>query len=292
MSQPWPITTERLRVIDPSGGEVYIDGGSTATSAIGSTGTLDVTAAGAMTVQPAAHASAAGYEAKLQGGQGAATFAGGDCVLQLGAPGAGSTTHGDVPIRNGTGVEIGSLGRYAGGDSLQITGNNAAVLSSGQILALSTSQLQLSASSGFINLRPGANNNILRQNNAAVNLGIVTDRSLVTSTSGLQTVGTFTTVSNSVYKCRITFTWSNDTDDTGGGADVYLTVRDVAGTLTQIGTTYVDPNTFASDDTGMSTTATVSADVSGTTIRARCTPADTDARNIAASFHLERAVLT
>lgn len=218
-------------------------------------------------IEPTQSSSGAGKDVAIGGGQGAASNTGGKVILAMGEPGSGSTTHGDIEFHSGTGVKLGYLSRYAGGNELQVhgtgtlalggAGTSTTLLNPSTTAQISTALMNIAASTGLIF-------------GNGTNAGFLIARC---GTSGLINSATTTNVltyassSGFVYHFFVFVTVSNDTDNEGATYLLYAAFKNVAGTMTQIGTTDVIASKEDAGQTGLSATI----DFSGTTPRVRLT---------------------
>lgn len=98
---------------------------------------------------------------------------------------------------------------------------------------------------------------------------------------------TFTTTSNRVYTIEARFTVSNDTDDEGASFTLSASFKNVAGTVTQIGTAALITGFADANQSGLS----ANIDFSGTAIRARLTTDSADTVNANGALKIYERVL-
>lgn len=245
---------------------------------------LSLSAAGAMTVQPAQATSGAGHKLTVGGGSGQTpgTHLAGGIDVQLG----------QVVSNNSAGIDL-----YAGATHLcQVRGalatyteiahqpiNSALLLratsTGGQVWCQANNLVKLvqaNAANGFIDM----SSNRTRHFGASdtTQFDEVLRTSVLTTTDALQTLLTLVTTSNRAYTIVDVLKWSNDTDDKTGGAVLESQWENVAGTLTQVGATTALADHFRSSDTGIAL-VDLSHSNSGTSHLLRVDPSTAKTRN-------------
>lgn len=244
---------------------------------------LSLSAAGAMTVQPAQSTSGAGPDLTIGGGAGQTpgTHAPGDVRIDLGTR-VGNTGGRVEFIDDGTLLGTINAGpNFANYMTLSHERTNSGLIvsasSTGSVVATIASagvQFTATAANSYASFLASVRNTL---NPSGVQFEAFRPGSATIASATTTSVVTLATVAGRVYQCIGFMTVSNDTDDEGAAYMVHAAFKRVSGTVTQIGSTedVVTPK----EDAGQTGLAAV-LDFSGTDIRLRLTTDAADTVNV------------